>query len=429
MDELPVPPLDVLRRAAQRQVAVLPADVLPLPVAEMDFALAPPVAEALRDGGRALRHRLRHGRCPTSARRWPASPRERWGWEIDPAAVARGGRRRRRRGRAAPRAHPARATGGDQPAGVPAVLPLGARGRRPAASRCRWRTRTAAGGSTSPRWSAAFADAPGGLPALQPAQPGRPGAHPRRAGRAGPAGRAGYGVTHGQRRDPRAAGAARRDVHAAADRAGRGRGRGQPALGQQGVQPGRAQVRRRRHRLAARWPRSSAGCPPTCAGAIGHFGVLATVAAFTDGGAWLDRLLAHARPPARASSAGCWPSGCPTSAGARRRRPTWPGWTAARSAPATRPASCLERGRVALEPGTRFGAARRAGTCGSTSAPARRSSTRRSPGWPALSRARARTDGARRSGWPARRRARPRAPAGRRGARRRSAARPAGRRA
>ena len=46
---LPVDPLDVLRERRSAKWQTYPADVLPLTVAEMDFALAAPVAEALRE--------------------------------------------------------------------------------------------------------------------------------------------------------------------------------------------------------------------------------------------------------------------------------------------------------------------------------------------------------------------------------------------
>ena len=88
---------------------------------------------------------------------------------------------------------------------------------------------------------------------------------------------------------------------------------------------------------------------------VGHFGVLATVAAFTEGSGWLDRLLltldrrreelgtllAERLPAVR------W---TPPEA-------TYLAWLDCRAAgagDAPRDA-CLERGRVALEPGTNFG--------------------------------------------------------------------------
>jgi len=46
--ELPVDALDMLRKRRSAKWQTYPADVLPLTVAEMDFALAAPVAEALR---------------------------------------------------------------------------------------------------------------------------------------------------------------------------------------------------------------------------------------------------------------------------------------------------------------------------------------------------------------------------------------------
>jgi cystathionine beta-lyase len=47
--DLPVDPLDVLRQRRSAKWQTYPADVLPLTVAEMDFSLAAPVADALRE--------------------------------------------------------------------------------------------------------------------------------------------------------------------------------------------------------------------------------------------------------------------------------------------------------------------------------------------------------------------------------------------
>jgi cystathionine beta-lyase len=46
---LSVDPLEVLRQRRSAKWQTYPADVLPLTVAEMDFALAVPIAEALRE--------------------------------------------------------------------------------------------------------------------------------------------------------------------------------------------------------------------------------------------------------------------------------------------------------------------------------------------------------------------------------------------
>ena len=98
-------PLDVLRKRRSAKWQTYPADVLPLTVAEMDFALAAPVAEALReaversDTGYAMA-------TPGLGRALAGFAASRWDWELDPA-VGDGGDRRRGRGRrAAPAAGP-----------------------------------------------------------------------------------------------------------------------------------------------------------------------------------------------------------------------------------------------------------------------------------------------------------------------------------
>src|SRR5262249_24919951 len=84
--ELPVDPLAVLRKRRSAKWQTYPADVLPLTVAEMDFALAEPVAEALReaversDAGYAMP-------VPELGRALTGFARSRWGWDIDPASV------------------------------------------------------------------------------------------------------------------------------------------------------------------------------------------------------------------------------------------------------------------------------------------------------------------------------------------------------
>ena len=59
--DLPVDPLDVLRKRRSAKWQTYPPDVLPLTVAEMDFALAAPVAEALREAVEPVRHRVCDG--------------------------------------------------------------------------------------------------------------------------------------------------------------------------------------------------------------------------------------------------------------------------------------------------------------------------------------------------------------------------------
>jgi len=86
LPELPVDPPEVLRKRRSAKWQTYPADVLPLTVAEMDFALAAPVAEALReaversDAGYAMA-------VPGLARALAGFAASRWGWDIDPASV------------------------------------------------------------------------------------------------------------------------------------------------------------------------------------------------------------------------------------------------------------------------------------------------------------------------------------------------------
>jgi cystathionine beta-lyase len=87
---------------------------------------------------------------------------------------------------------------------------------------------------------------------------------------------------------------------------------------------------------------------------VGHFGVLATMAAFSDGGEWLDRLLLTL--DRRRARLGELLAGLP----AVRWTPpeaTYLAWLDCRAVGSgdTARDACLDRGRVALEPGTRFG--------------------------------------------------------------------------
>lgn len=87
MDELPVDPVEVLRGRRSAKWRSFPDDVLPLPVAETDFALAPAIAEALHaavdrsDTGYAMA-------VPVLGEALATFAGQRWSWELDPAAVA-----------------------------------------------------------------------------------------------------------------------------------------------------------------------------------------------------------------------------------------------------------------------------------------------------------------------------------------------------
>ena len=84
--ELPVDPLEVLRQRRSAKWQTYPADVLPLTVAEMDFALAAPIAEALReavdrsDAGYALP-------VPNLGQALAGFAASRWNWDVNPMSV------------------------------------------------------------------------------------------------------------------------------------------------------------------------------------------------------------------------------------------------------------------------------------------------------------------------------------------------------
>jgi cysteine-S-conjugate beta-lyase len=83
---LPVPSLDALRRRQSAKWRMHEADVLPLSIAEMDFELAVPVADALRqavadsDTGYA-------GSAPELAEAYAGFAAAAWDWTIDPTQV------------------------------------------------------------------------------------------------------------------------------------------------------------------------------------------------------------------------------------------------------------------------------------------------------------------------------------------------------
>jgi cystathionine beta-lyase len=85
-EDLPVAALAELRRRRSAKWLTYPGDVLPLTVAEMDYALAPPIAEALRcaldgsDTGYSMP-------VPELGRAYADFARERWDWTVDPERV------------------------------------------------------------------------------------------------------------------------------------------------------------------------------------------------------------------------------------------------------------------------------------------------------------------------------------------------------
>ncbi|WP_250030661.1 MalY/PatB family protein [Paractinoplanes maris] len=84
--ELTVPPLSELRLRRSVKWRSFPAEVLPLFVAEMDYGLAPPVAAALTEAvGRGDTGYSTPG--PEFGRAFAGFAARRWGWEPDPGRV------------------------------------------------------------------------------------------------------------------------------------------------------------------------------------------------------------------------------------------------------------------------------------------------------------------------------------------------------
>lgn len=84
--ELPVAPLSELRKRRSAKWRTYPADVLPLTVAEMDFALAPPILDALRAAVDASDTGY-SAAVPELGEAYAGFAQRRWGWHVDPAAV------------------------------------------------------------------------------------------------------------------------------------------------------------------------------------------------------------------------------------------------------------------------------------------------------------------------------------------------------
>jgi cystathionine beta-lyase len=83
---LPVDPLDVLRQRRSAKWQTYPEDVLPLPVAEMDFALAPAIRDVLLDAVR--RSDVGYAMPGRDLGRALAGfAADRWDWTLDPDAV------------------------------------------------------------------------------------------------------------------------------------------------------------------------------------------------------------------------------------------------------------------------------------------------------------------------------------------------------
>ncbi|MFK4728624.1 aminotransferase class I/II-fold pyridoxal phosphate-dependent enzyme [Agromyces mediolanus] len=86
MHRIAAQPLDVLRTRTSAKWRLYPADVLPLPVAEMDYPLAEPVAAALHAAVDRSDTGYAAGSGPIAEAFAPFAL-ERFGWEVDPARV------------------------------------------------------------------------------------------------------------------------------------------------------------------------------------------------------------------------------------------------------------------------------------------------------------------------------------------------------
>src|SRR3954454_11305054 len=84
--ELPVAPLTELRHRRSAKWRTYPADVLPLTVAEMDFALAAPVRDALHAAIEASDTGY-SAAVPGLGKAYAGFAARRWGWRVDPDAV------------------------------------------------------------------------------------------------------------------------------------------------------------------------------------------------------------------------------------------------------------------------------------------------------------------------------------------------------
>jgi cystathionine beta-lyase len=84
--ELPVAPLTELRKRRSAKWRTHPDDVLPLTVAEMDFALPPVVVDALRAAVDASDTGYSFA-VPELGESFAGFAARRWGWDVDPATV------------------------------------------------------------------------------------------------------------------------------------------------------------------------------------------------------------------------------------------------------------------------------------------------------------------------------------------------------
>ncbi|MDQ1563263.1 MAG: cysteine-S-conjugate beta-lyase [Actinomycetota bacterium] len=86
MTEVRADPLDLLRTRTSEKWLAYPADVLPLFVAEMDYPLAPVIADAIVDRVRASDTGYVAGSLPVGIA-FAGFAARRWGWDVDPGSV------------------------------------------------------------------------------------------------------------------------------------------------------------------------------------------------------------------------------------------------------------------------------------------------------------------------------------------------------
>jgi cysteine-S-conjugate beta-lyase len=82
-------PLDVLRGRRSDKWRKFPDDVLPSHIAEMDFAVAPPIEEALVAAVRAGDLGYQHARSSGLGESFVAFAERRWGWRRTLTASSR----------------------------------------------------------------------------------------------------------------------------------------------------------------------------------------------------------------------------------------------------------------------------------------------------------------------------------------------------
>jgi cystathionine beta-lyase len=86
MTEVHADPLDLLRTRTSEKWLAYPAEVLPLFVAEMDYPLAPVIADAIVDRVRASDTGYVASALPVGIA-FSGFAARRWGWDVDPASV------------------------------------------------------------------------------------------------------------------------------------------------------------------------------------------------------------------------------------------------------------------------------------------------------------------------------------------------------